>query len=214
MMDTYKRPGVFITVEGIEWVGKSTVMAYIADWLKQNSVPHTLTREPGGTPVAEAIRAVFLQDHKEPFCQETELLLLFAARCQHVHRKIKPALMRGDWVVSDRFIDSSYAYQGGGRRISLARIDALANWLGDSMIPDRTFLLDLSVAEALSRKAQSGFSCDRIEQEQATFFERARAVYLQRAEQDKARYVVIDASQSPQDIAKAVCAELAFLCKV
>jgi dTMP kinase len=153
----------------------------------------TLTREPGGTPIAEAIRRLVLTAAKETIIPETELLLFFAARAQHIHTVIKPALQRGDWVICDRFIEASYAYQGGGRGIPLAFIAELQKWVQKELIIDAVLLLDAPVEVALGRTHQRK-ETDRIESETADFFKRARATYLARAKQMGNTYHIVDAS--------------------
>jgi dTMP kinase len=183
----------FITLEGIEGVGKSTHMAFIAQYLQQAGQTVVLTREPGGTPVAEAIRHLLLKQHDESITQETELLLLFAGRAQHIAHVIRPALAMGKWVVCDRFTDATYAYQGGGRGLSPLHIATLEQWVQKDLQPVCTLLLDAPVRVALQRTRQRG-QLDRIETEQEDFFQQVRAAYLTRARQFPARYRIIDAN--------------------
>jgi len=185
--------GCFITLEGGEGVGKTTNLIFIKHWLEAQGKTVILTREPGGTPLAEQIRKLLL-DPDEQVATETELLLMFASRAQHLAEVIRPALMRGDWLLCSRFTDSTYAYQGGGRNIAANRIDVLANWLHADCQPDATLLLDLPAAVGLAR-ARARDQLDRIEQEQIDFFERVRQVYLQRAKSSSVT-AIIDASQS------------------
>lgn len=184
-------PGKFITLEGIEGVGKSTHLGYIKDWFLSRGIPAITTREPGGGPVAERIRAIFLEQLPEKITPDTELLLLFAGRAQHLATVIIPALQQGQWVICDRFTDASYAYQGGGRGISAERIAVLEQWTHADLQPDLTLLFDAPVDVALSR-IQTRAAADRIEVEDKAFFNRVRNCYLERSKQ-YARYQVIDA---------------------
>ncbi len=195
----------FITLEGIEGVGKSTQQKFIADYLKKAGLSLTVTREPGGTKIAEAIRALVLQSDFAPeaIIPETELLLFFAARAQHIHYVIKPALQRGDWVLCDRFTETSYAYQGGGRGIDLAFIRSLQLWVQQDLKIDAVLLLDAPVDIAL-RRTHHRKTADRIEAEKQDFFTRARASYLERAKQMPDCYHVIDASRSLKDVKKQI----------
>ncbi|MBI5447284.1 MAG: dTMP kinase [Gammaproteobacteria bacterium] len=194
-----KQQGYLITLEGIEGVGKSTHMEFIQHVLEAKGITPLMTREPGGTPIAEAIRHVFASHHDEPMTDETEFLLLFAARAQHVQARIKPSLTSGKWVVCDRYIDASYAYQGGGRGIPLERIAQLEAWVCQGCLPDLTLLLDAPVPLALSR-IQCRAAADRVESEKVVFFQRVRDAYLARAAQFSARFRVIDASGSPESV--------------
>lgn len=186
--------GTFITLEGGEGAGKSTNAHWMANWLREQGKSVLLTREPGGTPTGEAIRNVLLSIDLPAMHPETELLLMFAARHEHVHTLILPALAQGNWVICDRFTDASYAYQGHGRGIPLERIAALENWVQGSLRPDQVFLFDLEVATGLQRASARG-KPDRFEQEQADFFIRIREGYRQRAKADPKRYQVVDASR-------------------
>ena len=186
----------FITLEGIEGVGKSTAVNFLCEYLTARKIPVLMTREPGGTPLAEAIRSLLLKQSVESITPDAELLLLFAARAQHITQVIQPQLSQGVWVVSDRFVDASFAYQGGGRHIDLARITALANWTLQDCMPNLTLLLDAPVATGLARMRQRGKAMDRIEQETESFFERVRQVYLDRAAEFPERFRVIAANQS------------------
>ncbi len=185
-------PGCFITLEGIEGVGKSSNLAAIADQLRGAGISVVVTREPGGTPLAEELRRVVLHA-TEPVSEEAELLLMFAARAIHVEQLIRPALARGDWVVCDRFTDATRAYQGSGRGQPLARIDTLAGWVHADVQPDLTVLLDAPVEVALARTRGRG-SEDRFERENLAFFERVRAGYLDLARREPARFLVVDAA--------------------
>jgi dTMP kinase len=187
--------GKLITLEGGEGAGKSTVLDTLRSELHARGIDVVSTREPGGTPVGEAIRAVLLDPTLCGLCAETELLLMFAARAQLVREVVQPALAAGRWVLADRFTDASYAYQGGGRGQPLTRIAELEAWAVAGVRPDLTLLLDLPVAEGL-RRANGRGAADRIEREDAQFFERVRATYLQRAAAEPARFRVIDASRA------------------
>ena len=185
--------GVFVTLEGPEGAGKSTNLAYIADALRAAGCEPLLTREPGGTPIAEQMRGLLLAHHEEPMDDDAELLLVFAARAQHLNRVIRPALAAGRVVISDRFTDATYAYQGGGRGIDPARIAELEQWTQGALRPDLTLVLDVPVEVGMQR-ARARSALDRFESEQQTFFEAVRSTYLGRAAQAPERYVVVDAS--------------------
>ena len=190
----------FVTVEGGEGAGKTTVLNALRDTLLATGADVVCTREPGGTPLAERLRALLLDpDHEAP-AAETELLLMFAARVQHVRETILPALARGAWVLSDRFTDSSYAYQGGGRGLSPALIAELETRFV-RVRPGFTLLLDLGVHQGRERMRVRDLVPDRIEREQDAFFEAVRAAYLARADADPARIRVVDASASAEDVA-------------
>lgn len=188
--------GRLITLEGIEGVGKSTNLRFIADRLAAAGIPFITTREPGGTPLAEEIRALLLAPRDEAVSRQAELLLMFAARAQHVANVIAPALVRGEWVLCDRFTDATYAYQGGGRGMPDADIDALVRIVHPRRQPDLTVLLDAPVTIGMARaRARNGDAGpDRFETEQREFFERVRERYLQRAAREPARFRVIDAT--------------------
>lgn len=189
--------GRFITLEGGEGVGKSTNVTLVVELLRQAGHRVVATREPGGTPLAERIRDLLLEVRDEVVADETELLLIFAARAQHLAGVIRPALGRGDWVVCDRFTDASYAYQGGGRGMDTAAIATLEQLVHGDLQPDLTIYLDVPVA--VSRRRISGRPHDRFEQEQSAFFERVRASYLQRARAD-GRFRIVDAEQDLDEV--------------
>ena len=199
-------PGLFISIEGGEGAGKSTVMAALSEALAAAGREVVLTREPGGTPEGEAIRSLLL-DPGNQLLPETELLLMFASRAQLVRQLIAPALARGAAVVADRFTDASFAYQGGGRGLDMGRIAELERWAA-GLKPDLTFLLDVGVAEGLARARSRGGEPDRIERERGDFFERVRATYLARAAAEPGRFRIIDASQPVEDVRRAVLAAL------
>ncbi|MDD1508165.1 MULTISPECIES: dTMP kinase [unclassified Pseudomonas] len=187
--------GLFITLEGPEGAGKSTNREYLAARLREQGIDVLLTREPGGTPLAERVRELLLAPSDEPMASDTELLLVFAARAQHLAQVIVPALERGAVVLCDRFTDATYAYQGGGRGLDVARIAQLEEFVQGALRPDLTLVFDLPVEVGLSRAAARG-RLDRFEQEGRSFFEAVRATYLQRAKAAPARYRILDASQS------------------
>ncbi len=182
----------FITFEGVDGAGKSTHLAWFADTLRQRGLEVLVTREPGGTPLGERLREILLN---QPMHAETEALLMFAARLEHIEQVIKPALQRGTWVVSDRFSDASFAYQGGGRGVPLVKLEQLERWVHEDLQPDLTLLFDIPV-EIARQRLSNNLTLDRFEQEQSDFFERVRAAYLRRVQQNPQRYAVIDAVQS------------------
>ncbi len=185
--------GKFITVEGIEGVGKSTNVEHLTKAIEARGHTVLTTREPGGTPMAERIRDLLLHHGDEPMPDVAELLLMFAARSLHVNNVIAPALANGTWVVCDRFVDASRAYQGGGRGLPMEDIDQIASLVLGDLKPDVTILLDAPVEVGMSR-ADKRSARDRIESERAAFFERVRACYLSLAESDPDRFVIVDAS--------------------
>ncbi|MCP3679162.1 MAG: dTMP kinase [Gammaproteobacteria bacterium] len=185
---------LFITIEGIEGVGKSTAMRHITDYLQQRGQTVVATREPGGTEIAEQIRHILLTPHQEPVAANSELLLMFAARAQHIAQVILPALNAGKIVVSDRFTDASFAYQGGGRGMAMADITMLQQLVQRDLEIDLTILLD-APAEIGLQRATANSQPDRIEAEQIAFFQRVRQTYLQRAAAEPQRFHVIDATQ-------------------
>ncbi|GAB5414342.1 MAG: dTMP kinase [Congregibacter sp.] len=185
--------GLFITVEGCEGVGKSTAMHFLDEALKDKGVALLTTREPGGTALGESLRNILLSPTEAPIVAHAELLMMFAARAQHIEERIMPALQSGHWVLSDRFTDASFAYQGGGRQLPMQDIAMLEDLVQGDLRPDITLLLDAPVETGLERARGRG-ALDRFERENFDFFERVRRAYLQRAEQGSGRYRVIDAS--------------------
>lgn len=203
--------GLFITLEGIEGVGKSTAVATVGAWLRARGHRVTETREPGGTAIGEQIRTLLLARDSVGMAVVTELLLMFAARAQHLAERIEPALAAGECVVCDRFTDATYAYQGGGRGIDTALIAAAEAMVHPHLQPDLTLLLDAPPGLALARARGRG-AADRFELERVEFFERVRACYLARAAADLARFAVIDASQPLDSVNAALAAALAERC--
>lgn len=202
--------GRLITLEGGEGAGKSTLMRGLLEHLAARGIGVEQAREPGGTPLGEAIRALVLSHAHGPVCAESELLLMFAARAQLVRERLKPALAAGHWILCDRYVDASYAYQGGARGQPLERLDKLAEWTLDGIHADCTLLLDVGVAQGRERIAGRGGD-DRIESEQDAFFERVRATYLARAAAEPERIHVIDATQAPERVLAAAVQILAPL---
>ncbi len=187
--------GKFITIEGGEGVGKTTNMEFIKEYFHNKNVSLVVTREPGGTELGEMLREIMLDPKQDKIASDTELMLMFAARAQHLHQKILPALDSGQWVLCDRFTDATYAYQGGGRGISLSRIALLEDWVQGTLRPDLTVLFDMPVELGLSRAA-SRSEPDRFEQEKLDFFERVRNTYRERAQQNTKQYKIIDANKT------------------
>jgi len=189
------RRGLFITLEGIEGAGKSTVAKLALAWLTQHRIPGRLTREPGGTPLAERVRQIVLERDVEPVSPVTETLLMFAARDLHIRNVIRPALERGEWVICDRFTDATRAYQGSGRGVDPHLIESLASAVHAGLTPDCTLLLDLPVKVGLARaRGRATGDADRFEAETAGFFEKVRAGYLELARREAGRFQMIDAS--------------------
>ena len=189
---------MFISFEGTEGVGKTTLINRVEQWLQQQQRPYLRTREPGGTPLAEQIRSLLLTPQVEPMAADCELLLLFAARAQHLQQVIIPALQAGQWVLCDRFIDASFAYQAAGRGITSIKIQQLVD-LFVPVLPERTFWLDAPVELGLQRAQQRG-QLDRFEQEKVEFFQKVRACYQQRASAEPQRFVRLDASESAEQV--------------
>ena len=202
------KQGLFITLEGGEGAGKSTNASFMADYLRAQGKQVLLTREPGGTPVAEAIRSVLLDASLPAMTMETELLLMFAARHEHLQQKILPALAQGTWVICDRFTDSSYAYQGYARGVNLQRIPQLEQWTQGDIRPDYVFVFDLPVEIGMTR-AKARSVADRFEQEQLAFFEKVRQGFLMRAAQFPERYPIIQAQQPLAQVQAQLQAQLA-----
>ncbi len=199
--------GKFITVEGIEGAGKSTAIGALCAYLEQLDLKVVRTREPGGTTIGEAIRQLLLSTDLPSMHVDTELLLMFAARAEHVNKVIRPALWDGKWVVCDRFTDATYAYQGAGRGIARTRIAVLEQWVLDDLSPDLTLLLDVDVATGLSRAKGRGDG-DRFEQETLTFFDKIRNEYLNLAHSDPDRFQVIDAAAAPEKVSAQIKAAI------
>ncbi|MFT6153828.1 MAG: dTMP kinase [Bermanella sp.] len=199
--------GKFITIEGIEGVGKSTNIAFVRSWLESHGINCLLTREPGGTELGEALRSLLL--HGGEVSDKAELLMMFAARAQHLEEKIKPALEQGVWVICDRFTDSTYAYQGGGRMLNVDWITSLEELVLESFQPDLTLLLDAPVEIGRARAAKRG-AADRIEAEDIAFFNRVRDMFLFRSKQSQ-RYSVVDATQALSNVQSDIETSLSLL---
>lgn len=191
--------GRFITLEGIDGAGKSTHLAWLAERLRRDGREVVVTREPGGTPLGEKLRALLLHEPMDP---GTETLLMFAARHEHLQQVIRPALTRGAWVVSDRFTDATFAYQGGGRGIPLAKLAALEDWVQEGLQPDLTLFFDVPVEVGQGRLQAADAKLDRFEREARGFHERVRAAYLERATAAPGRFRVIDSTRSLTSIQK------------
>jgi dTMP kinase len=203
--------GRFITLEGIDGAGKSTHVAFIADALRARGFTVVATREPGGTPAAEQLRALVLAI---PMRHDSEVLLMFAARGEHVADVIRPALERGDWVLCDRFTDATFAYQGGGHGVDAARIDTLAQWTHADCMPDTTILFDVppDVSRArLAKAADEGRALDKFEREDAAFTRRVRDVYHARARAEPARFRIVDSTRPVAEVRAALAAIVAAL---
>ncbi len=201
------RRGKFITLEGGEGVGKTTNLEYIEEYLLLHRIPLVVTREPGGTEVAEQIRGLLLNHYGEEFSEQTELLLMFAARSQHIKHVIRPALLAGKWVLCDRFTDATYAYQGGGRRMDNKTIAGLESLVQGNLRPDLTLLFDAPVDVGMRRAKKRG-QLDRFEQEQLHFFEDVRRAYLLQAELNPDRIQVVNANQPLIDVQRDIVALL------
>ncbi len=186
----------FITFEGVDGAGKSTHLEWFTNALRQRGIDLLLTREPGGTPLGEQLREILLH---QPMHAETEAMLMFAARREHVEQVIRPALQRGTWVISDRFSDASFAYQGGGRGVPLAKLEQLEQWVHGDLQPDLTLLFDIPIEVARQRLANN-VSLDRFEQERGEFFERVRQAYLARAAKTPQRFAVIRAEKTMVEV--------------
>ena len=199
--------GKFISLEGGEGAGKSSAIKVIQNWLEQQGIDYVLTREPGGTPMAEEIRNLVLSTRDEAVAPNTELLLVFASRVQHLSEKILPAMAQGKWVISDRFVDSSYVYQGIARGIDESIIDGLVATFLKGQLPDKTLLLDVPV-EIGMRRVQTRGETNRLDGESFLFHEKVRHGFLKRAAQDAARFAVIDASQSIESVEQQIITQL------
>jgi dTMP kinase len=195
--------GKFITLEGGEGVGKTTNLAFIKNYLQQHNIPVVVTREPGGTVLAEKIRYLLLDKDSEIISEQTELLLIFAARAQHIKHVIEPALAQGEWVLCDRFTDATYAYQGGGRNMRISTIEWLENLVQGTLRPDLTLLLDAPVEIGIERAKKRGVF-DRFEAEKISFFEHVRRAYLLQAELYPERIKLIKANQPLIDVQRAL----------
>ena len=197
------KTGKFITIDGVEGAGKSTQIEFICDYLQAKGINVVLTREPGGTDLGEKIRELLLSTQTQSMHNDSELLLMFAARNEHIHHKIMPALERGDWVLSDRFTDASYAYQGGGRGLNIERIEQLERWVLGDFAPDMTLLLDIPVEQGMSRVESRGEK-DRIELEKMDFFQRVRQAYIDRSEKYPDRIKLIDSSKEREHTSQQI----------
>jgi dTMP kinase len=195
--------GKFITLEGGEGVGKTTNVAFIKDYLEQHNIAVVVTREPGGTQLAEKIRQLLLDTQSEAVSEQAELLLMFAARAQHIKHVIEPALVHGKWVLCDRFTDATYAYQGGGRNMKVSSIQWLENWVQGPLKPDLTLLLDAPVEIGMARVKKRG-AVDRFESEKINFFESVRRAYLLQAELYPERIKLVKANQPLADVQRAI----------
>ena len=203
-------PGKFITVEGIEGVGKTTNVEFLSALIEEKGLQVVGTREPGGTPMAERIRSLLLEHGEEPMTDIAELLLFFASRSLHIHNAIKPALRTGQWVVCDRFTDASRAYQGDGRGLNRDTINTLADWVQEDLQPDLTILLDAPAEVGMDRAGRRG-AADRLEIEKTEFYARVRDGYLALAESEPDRFAVIDASRPLPDVQADIAKSIADL---
>lgn len=194
---------LFITLEGSEGVGKTSNMEFIKSMFDEQGVEYIETREPGGTPLGETLRGMLLGEDFKGMSDDTELMLMFAARAEHVAQVIKPALQSGKWVLCDRFTDATYAYQGGGRQLDVKRIEGLENWVLGDLRPDLTVLLDAPI-EVGRERAGKRSAPDRFEQERDAFFNRVRETYLARAKADPSRMKTIDASGDLASVQKQI----------
>ena len=202
-----RRKGLFITVEGVEGAGKSTNIEVIEEFLSERNVDYILTREPGGTLLAEEIRELLLRRHEEEMDAIAELLLIFAARAQHLNTKIKRSLAEGMWVLCDRFTDATYAYQGAGRGLDVESINQLERFVQDNLRPDLTVIFDLDPSIGLERARQRG-QLDRIESQKLEFFQRVREGYQNIAARESGRCLLIDASQTRETVRQSLRAAL------
>ena len=203
-------PGKFITLEGIDGAGKSTHLAWLENFLRGKGLTVVVTREPGGTPLGEKLRALLL-DNSQAMHAETEALLMFAARREHLDKVILPALARGDWVISDRFTDASFAYQGGGRGLASNRLDDLERWVQGEFQPDLTLYFDVNV-ELGRQRVNAIKTADRFEKERDEFFQRVRAAYLQRVHKFPQRIRLIDSSQPLEKVKESLHDIISTIC--
>jgi len=199
--------GKFITLEGGEGCGKTTNLEFIVDYLEHHNINIIKTREPGGTEISEKIRELLLDKNNTELHADAELLLMFAARAQHLQQKILPAIAEGKWVLSDRFTDSTFAYQGAGRGIAIEKIKQLENWVQNGLTPDKTFILDLPIEIGMERAAKRA-ELDRFESEKMDFFKRVREGFLQRAALNPDIYCVVDASVDLAGVQQQIAKEL------
>ncbi len=207
LINAAMKRGYFITVEGPDGAGKTTQLPHIANWLRERDITVLETREPGGTPLGEALRGLLLHGTEEPIVADAELLLIFAARAQHLQQRILPALKQGTWVLCDRFTDASYAYQGGGRGLGTARVQALEAWLQGDFRPDLTLLLDVPVTVSTQRARTRG-QLDRFELETIHLRQVIREAYLQQATVYPERIITIDASRTAEQVQQAIACNL------
>lgn len=198
----------FISIEGGEGVGKSTALEYLQTLFTNAGIDFIQTREPGGTPISETLRDVVLNNANHALCEDAEFLVVFSARAQHVQEVIRPALAAGTWVLCDRFVDSSFAYQGGGRGYPMDRLNTVSEWVVGDTMPDLTILLDAPVDVGLQRMQERGEK-DRIESEDVAFFERVRAQYLERAASDPQRFRIVNVDCAIEDVQCALRGVLA-----
>ena len=213
-MPTIPTAGRFITLEGIDGAGKSTHVGWLVKGIEDRGHTVVATREPGGTPLGEALRGLLL---REPMTHDSETLLMFAARREHLECVIRPALARGDWVLCDRFTDATFAYQGGGHGVPRERIGMLEQWIHGDCRPDLTLLFDVPTGvsrERLAKAQAEGRHLDKFEREAAVFFERVRAAYLERARDDPRRFRIIDSTRPVEVVRAALAAHLAALTEV
>lgn len=201
------RRGCFITLEGLDGAGKSTHVQWLVDEIRRHGLPVVPTREPGGTGLGEALRAMMLN---QPMHLKTETLLMFAARCEHLQQVIEPALAQGSWVVCDRFTDASYAYQGGGRELGAGLVRTLEQWVHPGLQPDRTWLFDVPL-EVARRRLEGMRQPDRFEQENGAFFERTRQAYHERARECPQRIRIIDSTRPIEDVRRELAGQLQAL---
>ncbi len=201
--------GKFITLEGIDGAGKSSLIPAIEAFLMARGVAVRLTREPGGTPLGESLRKLLLA---EPMALDTETLLMFAARAEHLDKVIRPALASGSWVVSDRFTDATFAYQGGGRGLPFSRLKALEQWVHGDLQPDLTLFFDVPVAVGMARRESAAQSLDRFERQDPEFFQRVREAYLERAKQEPARLKIISTDRAIDAVQENVESVLLAFC--